>query len=77
MYTLHTVNHLTGNEEIREFETYGEAKLQFNIERNALMSLYDSYLDYKNHLTTVFYEFNKSWGIETQYMGIYLEQCEE
>ena len=75
MYTLHTINHKTGEEQIREFFTYNAALFEWEMARIEITKHYGSfYKYYKNRVITT---FNDNLSLHSDYMDMYLEKCEE
>ena len=75
MYTLHTINHKTGEEQIREFENYNDACFQWEFERIEITKHYGTFFKYyKNRVITT---CDNNLSLHSDYMDMYLEKCEE
>lgn len=74
MYTLHTINHKTGEEQIREFNTSTDAIRQWEKERKKIQKHYGSLSIYQEKRKII---QDDRLILLSDYMDIYLEPCEE
>lgn len=75
MYTLHTINHKTGEEQIREFFTYNVALFEWEMARLEIENYYDSFFDYR--ADSKFTHVGDNLTLHSSYQDMYLEKCEE
>ena len=75
MYTLHTINHITGEEQIKEFNNCTEACKQWEKERHQIQKHYGSLSVY--HENRKITHIGRNLTLYSDYMDMYLEQCEE
>ncbi len=75
MYTLHTINHMTGEEQIREFNNCTEACKQWEKERHQIKEYYGSLGNY--HANRKITHVGDNLTLHSNYQDMYLEKCEE
>jgi len=75
MYTLHTINHKTGEEQIREFFTYNAALFEWEATRLQVEKYYDDFFNYRAN--SKFTQVGDDLTLLSNYQDIYLEKCEE
>ena len=76
MYTLHTINHVTGEEQIREFISYGDAIIEFDRNRNLIKNHYGTFVAYLENTESECIGIS-DMKFESKYMDMYLERCQE
>lgn len=74
MYTLHTINHVTGEERIRDFNNCTDACAQWEKERKQIQKYYGSLAKYQENRKII---QDHNLTLFSDYMDMYLEQCEE
>ena len=77
MYTLHTINHVTGEEQIREFFNFTDAHDQWMKEKAIVRKHYGNLKEYMKNRTIKYCADEIGSILESDYMDIYLEPCEE